>query len=211
MKKKQSILYKTLPGFLISCIILISAPAQSDASFLSSQSASLTIKVSDPESIAEDLINKAETYGGYFTQQTEQTVQLNLPSDKVNDYLGYAETKGLVVNKEYNANDLSGELEEKQTRLKAKEAVLKQYLQVLNTAKQSGIISVEKAVIRLVDDIERLKGSIKFIEHKIHFAVISFTFQFHDRTMPVSPGDSSFQWLNTMNLQDMIQDFQYEK
>ena len=178
---------------------------------LSAIKASVTIKVGDSESTALQIIKEAENKGGYFILHSDNHLKINIPAEKASDFLVYVEEKGIVTGKRYDAKDMSSELILKKTSLKAKENVLGQYIDVLEQSGKSKIIAVEREIIRLAGKIETLKGSIRFIEHNTSYAKIDVYFSLHDRRMPVASNDSSFEWLNTINLQDMIWDFQNEK
>ena len=86
---------------------------------------------------------------------------------------------------------------------------MRKYLEVMSEAGTSGVLRVEQEVNRLVGEIEQLKGSIRLMEHKLELAEVRISFQFRDRSAPVRDGRSSFPWLNTMNLIDLVEDFRY--
>lgn len=175
------------------------------------EQSTLTISLSDPDSAADDLIAKAQSLDGYFTYLADQSVTFRIPSSKSAEFLAYCETKGIVLEKQFETTGFDDQLDQKRTSLKAKQEIMDRYLSVLKNAKKKTIVSVERAVQEVVSDIEALKGSITYMEHELAFAKIIVQFQFKDRTAPVYSGTSSFPWLNTMNLQTMIEDFNDEK
>jgi hypothetical protein len=175
------------------------------------EESTLTLNVNDLSGAAEDLIKKAESVGGYFTHYTDYTIRFSVPFSKTKEFLAYAETVGTLADKQYQTTNYGEELDRKRNSLRAKENILDKYLDVLKTAKTQKITSVEREIIQLVTDIETLKGSIQFIEHLLAYSKVSIQFRFKDRNAPVTAAVSSFPWLNTVNLQTMIQDFQNEK
>lgn len=197
-------------SLLLFIIALFSAPLSFAGPALFEQS-TITLSVSDPESTADDLIAKAQLLEGYFTSLADQSVTFRIPSLKNAEFLATCETKGSVLEKQFQTTGFDDQLNQQRTSLKAKQEILERYLAVLKSSKKKSIVSVERAVQEVASDIETLKGSITFMEHELAFAKVIVQFQFKDRTAPVYSGTSSFPWLNTMNLQTMIEDFNHEK
>jgi len=201
---------KIMAGILF-CLFTVLPEAHTFAGPALFEQSTLTISLSDPDSAADDLIAKAQSLDGYFTYLADQSVTFRIPSSKSAGFLAYCETKGIVLEKQFETTGFDEQLDQKRTSLKAKQEILDRYLAVLKNAKKKTIVSVERAVQEVTSDIETLKGSITYMEHELAFAKIIVQFQFKDRTAPVYSGTSSFPWLNTMNLQTMIEDFNDEK
>lgn len=201
---------KIMAGILF-CLFTVFPEAHTYAGPALFEQSTLTISLSDPDSATDDLIAKAQSLDGYFTYLADQSVTFRIPSSKSAGFLAYCETKGIVLEKQFETTGFDEQLDQKRTSLKAKQEILDRYLAVLKNAKKKTIVSVERAVQEVASDIETLKGSITYMEHELAFAKIIVQFQFKDRTAPVYSGTSSFPWLNTMNLQTMIEDFNDEK
>jgi len=196
---------------IIFCLITAFPAAHTFAGPALFEQSTLTISLSDPNSAADDLIFKSQSLDGYFTYLDDQSVTFRIPSSKSAEFLAYCETKGSVLEKQFETTGFDDQLDQKRTSLKAKQEIMDRYLSVLKNAKKKTIVSVERAVQEVASDIETLKGSITYMEHELAFAKVIVQFQFKDRTAPVYSGTSSFPWLNTMNLQTMIEDFNDEK
>jgi len=196
---------------IIFCLITAFPAAHTFAGPALFEQSTLTISLSDPNSAADDLIFKSQSLDGYFTYLDDQSVTFRIPSSKSAEFLAYCETKGIVLEKQFETTGFDDQLDQKRTSLKAKQEIMDRYLSVLKNAKKKTIVSVERAVQEVASDIETLKGSITYMEHELAFAKVIVQFQFKDRTAPVYSGTSSFPWLNTMNLQTMIEDFNDEK
>ncbi len=192
-----------------ACLVLILLfPGNSIAN--STVKASVTINVGNPGGTALAIIEKAERLNGYFTLHADDHVSISIPVKHVTDFLAFVEKKGIVSFKKYDAEDVSTKLFLKKTTLKAREKMLEQYMKVLESAGNKKIVTVETEVIKLSEKIEDIKGHIRYLEHCTAYAKVDVYFSYHDRAMPTVKKDSSFTWLNTMNLQDMIWDFQNE-
>lgn len=171
--------------------------------------ASMVLKVRSAEEAADALVKAAEEAGGYFTSRTQEALVMKVPAIKVKAFLDTASGLGIVAEKTYETADLGQQLAETRSKLAAREEVMRKYLDVMNEAGTQGVLRVEQEVTRLVAEIERLKGALRLMEHRIQLSEVTIRFQFRDRSAPVSDGQSSFPWLNTMNLSDLVEDFRY--
>ncbi len=193
---------------IVLCVTMLLFPGISRAD--SYVTASMTLNVGDPNGAAQAIIGKAEKLKGYFTLHADDHIRVSIPVKQISAFLSFIETKGIVSSKTYDADDLSTKLILKQTTLKAREKILKQYMAVLEEAGNDKIVAVETEIIQLTEKIEDIKGQIRYLKHCTAYAKVDVFFSFHNRAKPVVIKDSSFAWLNTMNLQDLIWDFQHE-
>jgi hypothetical protein len=169
----------------------------------------LTIKVGDRDKAAEAVIAAAESAGGYFTMRNDNFLRLRIPTKKQAEVLAAASKLGLIVERTHAADDLTSDLEEQRTLLESRREVLQRYFAVLNTARPQAVTTVEHEMTSLIAEIEELEGSLRMSLHRLQYAELEVSFEFRDRQAPARDGSSSFQWLNTMNLADLIGDFQY--
>jgi len=172
--------------------------------------ASMTLKVANREETAETLIADAANVGGYFAKHTAEQVVLRIPVAETEGFLDRSAELGLVVQRNYSSTDLGGELLDLRSRLKARNQILEQFFDLVPTAGSKSIVSVEREIVRLVADIEKIRGRIKLLEHQSTMARIDVAFRFRDRAAPSRDGSSSFSWLNTLNVADIVNDFRYE-
>lgn len=203
-------LYRKSRGALLAFGLLLAAwQGPLEAANTDQISASLVLKVRVPDETAELLIQKAESLNGYFTTRSNSSVVLKVPATEAKGFMEYAATLGVVAERNYQTQDVGQQLREARSRLAAREEVMRKYLDVMGEAGTAGVLRVEQEVTRLVGEIEQLKGSLRLMEHRLELAEIQVSFQFRDRSAPVRDGRSSFPWLNTMNLVDLVEDFRY--
>jgi hypothetical protein len=167
----------------------------------------IVLKVNNKSQAADDLVKKANALGGYFALLTDKSIKLKIPALQLKSFLSFVEKQGVIADRDYESIYLGEMLGRKQASLKSKETVLKKYLEVLNQAEDKSIFFVEKEVVKLIQEIETLKGEIRVIKHRLKFAEVNVSFEFRDRKAPSPDGRSSFPWLNTLNLVDMVKDF----
>ncbi len=174
----------------------------------SSTESRYVIIVDNPEIVSNNLIQKAQEFGGYFSTLSNQEVNVKVPSDNLGEYLDFVESQGEIARQQYFANDIRAEFEAQKTSLKSKESVFEQYISVLNESKVDKLIYVEQEVAKLVQEIEYSKGKLRLLQHKMDFAQVSIRFQFRDRSAPVAGKDSSFPWLNQVGITRLLSEFQ---
>jgi len=183
----------------------VAEPAHADASAIT---ASLVVKVPQVEPAADALVAKAKDLGGWFASRQSDRIDLRIPAARVNDLLAAIDPMGTVVERNLQREDRSFQLTDVRSRLKAREDMLQNYFDVLVGANADSVVTVEVQVTALVAEIEQLKGQLKVLEDQVAWARVSVAFQFRERNAPTRDGSSSFAWLNAMNLQDLIDDFQ---
>jgi hypothetical protein len=198
--------------FRLACLLLAPACLFSEvqAAQLAVVKASVVVKVSDREAAVEKLVAKLESLGGYFSTLDDQQLVGKVPAAAAQDYLHYAESLGVVVERGFDSVDVTQQLDQLRSRLRAREAMIDKYYGVLKAAETGGVLSVEREVSSLVREVEQLRGQLNLLEHQLAYSEVTVLFQFRDRSAPQRDGRSSFAWLNTVNLQDLLEDFRNE-
>jgi hypothetical protein len=168
------------------------------------QHLSFVLKVSEPARVADELVARGEKLGGYFSQRTDTTLVLRVPSRDVAQLTPFIEQSGVVVTQQQQARDLGPELLQKRTVLASRQRVLDRYLEVLDTANAAAVVTVEHEINALVQEIEQLSGALRLLEHQLQLAEVRLDFQFPDRRPPIRQGQSSFAWLNSVDLMTLI-------
>jgi hypothetical protein len=169
--------------------------------------AAVVLKVANKEQAQRAVIKKAEEYGGYFSSLSDDAVAVRVPVDKADALLTYLAGLGLVADRKYQTEDLRERLSDQKTRLAARKKVLEQYFKILTTAKAKSVVTVEREITRLVAEVERYEGGIRLMEHDARLARIGVNFVFRDRTQPNRSHRSSFDWLNTLSVADLVKQF----
>lgn len=181
----------------------VSAPAPA-APQETAISARLVLAVTQRDATADAVIAKARELGGWFQSRDDQSVSLRVPVERSEELIAWAEGQGKVLDRSFARQDVSQPLTELRGRLEARRSVLEQYDQVLSSATVNSIVSVQSAILRVIGEIEGFQGRIKLLEDQARYARVDVAFQFLDRSAPARDGSSSFRWLNTLNVQDVM-------
>ena len=169
----------------------------------------VTLKVQKKEQVADSLVQRAEELNGYYASRTDYGLQLKIPVAESEAFLEFVTEQGLVASRSFNSRSLSQEIADLSARLKSREDLLQKYFSILEEAESEHVIAVENEVIRLISEIESLKGQLHKQKHLAKYADIYIEFRFRDRRAPAADGSSSFSWINSLNITDMLSAFQY--
>lgn len=174
-------------------------------------SAALVLQVGQPLDAADALVVKAKSIGGWFQSRTQDHVSLRVPVDQIDEVLAFAAGLGKVADRSEERRDLTAPLADARGRLAARREVLGRYEEVLKAAGPESIVAVEQQIIEQISQIEYLEGTIRVLQDQSDNARLDVSFQFRDRTAPRRDGTSSFAWLNTLNVYDVVVGLQAEK
>lgn len=172
---------------------------------------SVVVKVIDRVQVSDAIVAKAETLGGYFTERSDDQVMLRVPHDKLAELVTFVDAQGVAIQHETSTQEMGAQVENYRAVIATREQLLQRYLDALTRANGDGVVAIEREATRLVQDIEAMKGALRLAEHQLAFAALRVSFQIRDRQAPARDGRSSFKWLNTVNLSDLIGAFQHEE
>lgn len=180
--------------------------AQEPSPSMAHVDANLALWVEDRGAVAAAVVQEAREQGGWFSQLTDDAVVVRVPSSVVDAFLLDTAALGEVVDRGYSRVDLSAELRDVQARLESRRSMLDQFLKVLGEASPKAVVQVEMEVTRVVTEIEQYEGRLKVLRDQAAFATVRVDLRFRDRRAPSRLGTSSFAWLNTLNVSDLLND-----
>ena len=167
----------------------------------------ITIKPGNADEATDRLIEQAEQLEGYFVTRSNTYLELKVPSQAANKLQQFIENTWLIYQQDYQAKDITAQLIEAQSNLKAKEDLLDEYQKILASAQSGKLVKVSTAVTTLIQEIELLRGRINFMQHQIRFAKFTVNFQIDRGTVNTRRITSSFPWLNSVGLPNLLSDF----
>jgi hypothetical protein len=170
--------------------------------------ATLVLRVSDKKASAAQAIALAREAGGWFTRFDPNQVVLRVPTPRSDAVLDGLAGLGELVARDYQREDHSQELALLDKRIEGREDVLQRYRTVLESSQARNIVTVERQITNAIASLEQLKGRRRYLRNQLDYATLAVSFRFRDRTAPRRDGSSSFAWLNTMNMADLLSDFQ---
>ena len=170
-------------------------------------SASRVLKTADRKAAADTIIGTVEQAGGWLLNDHDKWISLRIPAGSLDTLLETIDSLGIVTDRRFTRADLTDQCLRLIAGLEAKEALLEQYLTLLDSSDAQGIYPVSREIADLQDSIEQLKGQLNGIFERMEYAEITIHFTFHDRRPPLTSGHSDFEWLNTVNLPSLLGEF----
>ncbi len=164
-----------------------------------SHSINAVILVSDAGHAADSLTTWVEKSGGYYTFKSRDRVALRIPYQEIGGLRSYLENIAEeVVKIELQAQDLRESILQTRSGLRAREEILEQNLQYIDKTDVKGTLAIEREVLRLVTEIEGLKGRLRKLETDRRFARGEIFLSFQEQTLPEDI-PSSFDWINSVD------------
>jgi hypothetical protein len=158
-----------------------------------------TVLVTDPDAASELIGSWAEENGGYYTYKSTESVRLRVPWQRIPALRELIDSiSDRVVEYSENAQDLREEIGRLQAGIASREEVLGRNLTLLDRADVSGTLAIEQEVIRLIAEIERLKGRLRKLDTDRTFSAAVVSFRFLEPELPQNV-PSSFPWINTVD------------
>jgi len=171
--------------------------------------AGLTLQVDDRAEALDAAVALAESHGGWFAELGTDRVSLRVPTEAARAVVESLRDTGDLVHRTFDSSDLSAKAVDLESRLRARRDVLARYEAVLDTASPKAIVSVERQITSVVAEIEGIEGQLRVLRDQSDHARIDVSLRFRERRAPNRDGSSSFAWLNTMNVADMLRQFEW--
>lgn len=177
---------------------------------------SLTVMVTAVEEATEKLAARATALGGYVENQSgnsnanNATVTLRVPAEKFHALVDELGDYGQVTQKQLSASDVSKQVFDTELRLETAEKSRQRLLDLLRTAtNMNDILQIEAQVRRLTEEIERMKGELRFLRDQVAFSTLAVTF--YSNAPPPTPGPtrtrSRFEWINQVGIEQVLFNF----
>jgi hypothetical protein len=171
--------------------------------------ADLHLAVFQVQSTQKKLIALAKKLGGFLSRQSDQLVVVRVPARAFDQCLNGVEGLGDVVHRQVAARDVTEEFRDLAIRLRNFESVRAQLAKLLERAnKVKDALEVQRELTKITENIERLKGRLRFLEDRIAFSTISVHFQPRPRDDAAGGAPPAFRlpfsWVHELGLQSLM-------
>jgi hypothetical protein len=92
--------------------------------------------------------------------------------------------------------------------IESRQEIFEKNIEYLGKTDVEGTLAVEKEIMRLLTEIERLKGKLRRIITDIRYALITVHLHFQQQSLPENIA-SSFEWINRVDFYSFIEDQYY--
>lgn len=160
----------------------------------------LTLQTTELDSAVAQAKRLADSAGGYvgsenlnntgYDRQTHQLV-LRIPRDQFHEVVAAMEKLATyVADKQLQAQDVTEEFVDNESRLKSLRATEQQYLEVLRQARNvEEILQVRDYLGRVRTEIELYEGRQRYLSNQVSLSTLTVTF-YKLRDLPTAPGES---------------------
>jgi hypothetical protein len=119
----------------------------------------------------------AEKLGGYLHGIENTVIDLRVPVARFHDALDRLSVLGTVTSRRITADDITEEMFDLELRLKTAREMRDRLAVILERAESvTDALAVEKELGRVLTEIERLEGRIRFLREQVSFSSISVRF-----------------------------------
>ena len=181
----------------------------------SSQLSLETAKFNDVINSLEDMV---KSYGGYIASSSIDaeginnnyqclrfaSYKINVPSDKLDDFLDESSKLATVRNKSTSAEDITAQYYDNESRLKSLQIQEERYLEILKTATEvKDIIEIENALTDVRYEIENLTTCLNKISNLVDMATVNINIQEVSQetvaqSVPKTLGEKSSSFVNSL-------------
>jgi len=166
------------------------------------------IKTANTDSVFQKIIETTESKGGYFTNFTERSIFLRLPTEALQEIQSLIGSLATIEQKGFESTDKSTEKEKLTSQIQSRKKLLATYMDLVKNAPFAELQSVEREMVSLNAQIERLQGSLQAIEKRASLASVAIYAQPIVPTYrPMKQINSPFVWINSTNLNSLREDF----
>lgn len=182
-------------------------PARGQPGRLIVYRANLQVMVLGLKDAMEEAQKLALAVGGYLQNRANRVLVLRVPVERFHDLLRRLEKLGEVTSKSVNAEDVTRQYSDLRVRLRAAEAVLERLKALLVRAKNvKESLAIEREMARLLEKIERIKGTLRFLQHHASLSTIRIYFRQRPAySRPVrSQWRNPFRWVRSLGLYSVM-------
>jgi len=166
------------------------------------------IKTANTDSVFQKIIETTESKGGYFTNFTERSIFLRLPTEALQEFQSMLGNLATIEQKGFESTDKSTEKEKLTSQIQSRKKLLATYMDLVKNAPFAELQSVEREMVSLNAQIERLQGSLQAIEKRATLTWVAIYAQPIVPTYrPMKQINSPFVWINSTNLNSLREDF----
>jgi hypothetical protein len=164
--------------------------------------AQLTMAIFEVEPALKAAETLSRELGGFMSRQTNDAIVIRVPVARFQEAIGRLEKLGDVTSRDISAEDVTQEYVDLEVRIKSARAVRERLEQLLTRAgKVDESIAIERELERVVGEIEKLEGRLKFLQDRAVFSTISVTFAARPKELVAKDTfDLPFPWLEQLGL-----------
>jgi len=158
----------------------------------------LRVVCEDLDVATEKLESRIKEFGAYISNANktgsrgstrESSWTIRIPAERFDSFIKFAVTIGELQSNNRQAQDVSEEFYDVAARLKNKKIEEQRLVELLKnaTGKLSEVLTVEKELSRVREEIERIEGRLRFLTNQTDLSTITVTIQEVKNFQPEGP------------------------
>jgi hypothetical protein len=170
----------------------------------------LSVMVPQTEPAIVDFLAHVEGAGGHLQNRAGTSITVRVPAERFFATLAWVRTHGQVTDESVNADDVTKRVFDLELRLQVAEESKKRMLKLLESAtKMEDILSIERELRRLTDEIEGLKGELRHLSDQVAFSTLTVSFfaDAPEATPYPRRTRSRFPWVNQVGIERVLSNF----
>ncbi len=189
--------------------IRVSVDDAPDAGRLMIYEGSFTIIVGNPDDAIGSLIRRVQETGGYLVEKKDRSVTCRVPADRFDEVVAGVRGSGQIAHEHVTAQDVTREYMDIGIRLENAETSRTRLLKLLEKAEAvEAILKIEEQLRRLTDEIERMKGALRYMTERVSFSLITVSYQAPLINNSRSARQASrFPWINRVGIRSVLERF----
>jgi hypothetical protein len=143
-----------------------------------------------------------EIYGGYIHSMSEGQLVLRIPSKNLRDAMGSLGEYGVIEQRTLQAQDVTAEYVDVESRIVALEETHVQMLALLGKAKTvEEALKVRMALDQITSELEVLKGRLRQLENLTSYSTLTLRMYERGPLSPTPSSDDPFPWVNALGVE----------
>jgi|GEM_PF-2007553 len=195
-------IFQVNPLILLIMVLTMAVSAQ-----VTEQSFSFSVNAANTDSVFQKIIQAVESKGGYFTNYNNYSLSLRLPVAQLQEFQKTLENLAEITDRSFSSEDKTSDLERLELQIQSRQKLMGKYLDLVKNAPFAELQSVERELVSLNAQTERLQGQKHGIEKRA--ALVSITILAHSIAIPAPrvSTHSPFTWINSTDLGSLRGDF----
>jgi len=175
-------------------------PAQNPSARKRVYQATLELSVASVERARADIIEQAQTAGGYIESSADDTIVIRVPAARFDEVLTSVQSLGDVRSRSIQASDVTDQYADLSLRLKTAEASRARLYELLDQAKKAGErLAILREIRRLTEEIEQLRSSLDALGRLIEFSRITVHLVSRMQEQQVVRSAIPFAWIGALD------------
>lgn len=164
------------------------------------QNSHMSLQVSNVEENLQKISQEVEKEGGYMVDSNiskpqdsaSGNITVRVPTEKLDSFLGFC--RGLavkVVSENLRGRDVTDQFVDTQAKIDTLEKTKTKFEEILNKAsKVQDILQVQRELVNVQDQIDRLKGQNKYLEQTAKMSKVTIYLASDELDLPYAPSEA---------------------